>query len=432
MRKRLVYSLAAVLCTLLAGAACASLSGYLETKEPEYRWSKESESTVGDVRVVNLRLRSQVWRGIPWDHHLQLFLPKKVSHPKTALLLVTGGDPGQSSTLLAASLAPRLEGPAAVLYNIPNQPLLDGKREDDLIAHTFQEYLKTGDPTWPLLFPMVKSAVKAMDALQEYSRRELPAGIEDFVVTGASKRGWTTYLTGATDPRVRAIAPMVFDNLNFHKQLPRQLELWGKYSEQIDDYTRRGLQQQLQTPRGRQLVSMVDPWYYRDRLKMPKLLLHGANDRYWSTDSTRLYWNDLPGDKYLLSIPNAGHGLEDRGRLLNALTAFFHAVAQDRKLPALDLNQERNGEEIRLKLVAGERPKAVRLWTARAMNTDFRPVKWADSPMVENGKGYDAAVPAGPGGLALFAEAEFESGGRTYTLTTPASVYGVQEQAASR
>src|SRR5262249_42931928 len=156
---------------------------------------------------------------------------------------------------------------------------------------------------------MTKSAVKAMDALQSFSDQAWKQKIEGFVVSGASKRGWTTYLTGASDPRVKAIAPMVFNNLKFSAQMPRQLALWGKYSEQIEDYTRRGLQQQMTSDRGQQLTRMVDPWFYRDHLKMPKLLIHGANDRYWATDATALFWDDLSGEKSLLTVPNSGHGL---------------------------------------------------------------------------------------------------------------------------
>jgi PhoPQ-activated pathogenicity-related protein len=407
-----------------APAAWASLEEFVRKAEPELKWSKQNESQVGEVKVVNLKVRSQVWRGIPWDHTVQVFLPKKISHPKTGLLLITGGNPGD--TTLGAIVASRLEAPAAILYNIPNQPLFNGKSEDDLIAHTFEEYLKSGDDSWILLFPMVKSARAAMDALQDVSEKEWGAKLEDFVVTGASKRGWTTWLTAAADKRVRAIAPMVFDNLNFNRQMPRQLELWGKYSEQIDDYTRRGLQQKMETEAGKKLVSLVDPWFYRKQLTMPKLLINGANDRYWATDATRIYWDDLAGKKHLLSIPNVGHGVQaDPVRLINSIAAFFHAQAGGKPFPELTFEHKQENGKAVLRVQSTVEAKQVGLWIAKAPDLDFRPVKWEAAPMQSNQGVHlgDVAVPA-TGGVSVFAEASYELDGKPFTLSTPSAVYG--------
>jgi PhoPQ-activated pathogenicity-related protein len=207
--------------------------------------------------------------------------------------------------------------------------------------------------------------------------------------------------------------------------MPRQLELWGRYSEQIDDYTRRGLQAKLETPEGKKLVAMVDPWFYRDRLTMPKLLIHGANDRYWATDATRVYWDDLKGRKHLLAVPNGGHGLDDRDRVLNTLGAFFRAAAADRPFPEVAARQTSENGRVRVRVETSAPPKEVRLWTVRAGDLDFRPRKWESALLAPDGAAFagEAEAPAA-GGLAVFAEAAFEQDGRAFTLSTPCEVYG--------
>ena len=99
------------------------------------------------------------------------------------------------------------------------------------------EDLVTDTGTWEL----DGTTVKAMDALQAFSKKQFEVEVKDFVLTGASKRGWTTWLTAAVEPRIKAIAPMVIDTLNMQKQMPHQKASYSDYSEQIKDYTERGL-----------------------------------------------------------------------------------------------------------------------------------------------------------------------------------------------
>src|SRR5262249_41442051 len=161
-----------------------------------------------------------------------------------------------------------------------------------LVVYTWLKYLETGDSSWPLHFPMAKAVLKAMDAIQEFGRQAGAPPVTSFLVHGASKRGWTTWLAGASrDSRIKAIGPMGIDVLYVRKQAPPQLEACGKPSEQVKDYTLAGIQQKLETPEGQGLMELEDPYSYRDRLTLPKLLILGTNDRYWSQDSLNLYWD---------------------------------------------------------------------------------------------------------------------------------------------
>ncbi|HCO84802.1 MAG TPA: PhoPQ-activated pathogenicity-like protein PqaA type, partial [Arenibacter sp.] len=122
-----------------------------------------------------------------------------------------------------AQVAEKNKAIVAIVRQVPNQPLYDGLTEDELISFTLHNYKNDKDLTWPLLFPMVKSAVRAMDAVQEFSSKNLEKEVTRFTVTGASKRGWTTWLTGANDKRVETIAPMVIDVLNMPVSLDYQI-----------------------------------------------------------------------------------------------------------------------------------------------------------------------------------------------------------------
>jgi PhoPQ-activated pathogenicity-related protein len=348
------------------------------------------------------------------------------------LLWNTGGGANDRMTALGLLLAEKIKSPVAILYHVPNQPLLGGKGEDALIAETFVRALTTRDDTWPLLLPMVKSVVKAMDALQAFGKEEWKQSPESFVVTGASKRGWTTYLTAAADPRVKAIAPMVFDMLNMKEQLPHQIKSFGAPSDQIGDYTKLGLTALPDDENVRKLFALVDPYSYREKITVPKLILLGNNDAYWTADALNLYWDGLKGDKWVLYVPNAGHnlqqtkfGLPDYSRVVNGLTAFARTQIHSDPLPAMTWKHaDEEGKQVLT--VSSKTPfKTGRGWVAKSPTMDFRKATWEEVPAkLKEDTATVTVTPPEKGCQAFYGELEFEKDGVTYSLCTQVRVSG--------
>jgi PhoPQ-activated pathogenicity-related protein len=295
-----------------------ALQDYVSASDDSYAYKVVGAERIDGCTVHKLELTSQTWQDILWKHALYIYVPANIQHKQTVLLFITGGKvggtPGDDDMKMAAKIAQAAAMPVAFLHQVPNQPLLGDKVEDDLISETFLRYVDSRDATWPLLFPMVKSATAAMTAVQDFGKQQYDVDVEQFVVTGGSKRGWTTWLTAVADDRVAGIAPIVIDTLNLPAQMKYQLETWGEYSEQIGDYTSKGLVEVMENQPEIPLWQWVDPYTYRSVLTLPKLLINGTNDRYWTVDATNVYWDDLLGEKHVRYVPNAGTRARRRQR----------------------------------------------------------------------------------------------------------------------
>ncbi len=407
-----------VLALLLSTPAQADLHGYVARADSAFSWSVRANQSDEAGTRYRLALVSQRWFGIDWKHDLELYVPNAVRAAQALLFVGGTGEPE------LRALALRLQAPVASLHQVPNQPLLDDLYEDDLIAETFVRFLRTGDSDWPLLLPMTKSAVRAMDALQALSRERLAQPIERFVLTGASKRGWTAWLAAAVDTRVAGIAPRVIDMLNVPAQLPNQLQSWGRYSEMLSAYTQPGLPQFIATPPGLRLLEMIDPFAYREQLSMPKLILLGTNDRYWTLDALDLYWDALPGENRVLYVPNAGHGLTGEENWIDALACFFRHVRAGRALPEAQSSVAASAQTLRMRAFGTDEPARVRLWRAQAPTRDFREARWSAQPMERTPQGHTASVPREPDTwTAVFAIFDFERDGARCALSTRVSIH---------
>jgi PhoPQ-activated pathogenicity-related protein len=418
---------------LVPAVAFADLPAYVAKADPSFVWQMKGKTDSPLGTVYDLHLVSQVWQGIKWEHGLQVYMPPDVTPTEAMFLFNTGGRPSAENAAFGLSLAAKMKAPVAFLYGIPNQPLFDGKKEDALIAETFVRYLATGDEDWPLLFPMVKSLVRAMDALEAFADEEWNHKVTGFVVSGASKRGWTSWLTAAADPRVKAVAPMVIDTLNFPEQLPHQLKSFGRYSEQIADYTSRGLVPLPDTDAARRLWRMTDPFTFRDKLTVPKFMVLGANDPYWTVDALNNYWDGLRGDKWVCYVPNAGHNLtqsladgqKDRSRAVDSLAAFARAQLHGLPLPRLQWTHDDADGRPRVTVRATPAPAGARVWLVDAPTRDFRQARWTEQPAAVSGTTISAAVEKPASGYrAFFAELDYTLEGLAYHLSTQVRVVG--------
>ncbi len=395
-KHRVLMAAAAALLGTISSGPCAvaanndALKKYISAPDDSYEFGLVEEGRSGACKVYIYKLSSQTWQGIKWWHWLSVLVPDKIHSSDKGVLVIAGGSnreekpPGAESkeARLFSMLASQTGAVTAILEQVPNQPLYGGLYEDDLIAHTYVKFLDGGKSDWPLLLPMVKSAVRAMDTLETVSEKQFGHKLGRFIVTGASKRGWTTWLTGAADKRVCAIAPMVIDMLNTNPQMDQQLRTYGKFSEQIEPYTKRHVQERMNTNRGRELIDIVDPYSYRGTLTMPKLMLLGTNDPYWTVDAANLYFDGLEGSRHLIYVPNAGHGLGGGLPVIPTLSKFFTSAMDDKTLPNLDWKWSDTGDiQVEWEQSGG---KAM-LWHAHSDDRDFRKAKWTSTPMAVDG-----------------------------------------------
>ncbi|MDR1485884.1 MAG: PhoPQ-activated pathogenicity-related family protein [Planctomycetaceae bacterium] len=403
------------------------LDKYLSRKDDSYQWKlirKIAEKT------SLVELTSQKWHGVTWKHYLLVVVPDKVVYADHALIYIGGGangkEPKRGDILHAQFLATRTTMPVAILFQVPNQPLDPAEKgeefyEDALIGETLVKAIETGDMSWALLLPMTKSVIKAMDASQEFIKQEYKHEIKKFIVGGASKRGWTTWLAGASkDPRIAGLVPIVYNNLNLLKQLEGHIETWGKFSPRIHDYIDRGLFKinEIPSPQKLELIKLIDPHTYIAQINVPKLLIHGSNDPYWPTDATKYYWNDIRGQKYMLTLPNTEHHV-DAGlnvfKLFDTAAAFARQVASGKKLPKFEWNLTEKESKYNVSITTEITNPKLTLWKAVSNSKNFQDSKWEATPLQKN---ITTIEKPASGHVAFFVELESKSGDLPFSLTT--------------
>jgi PhoPQ-activated pathogenicity-related protein len=406
-----------------------ALDRYVAAPDSAYSWQVISTQPSPEGTAYVIDLTSQTWLRPDevdrpmWKHWLTVIRPQN-AQAKTALLFIGGGSnsgaPPRQPEARLAQIALATQSVVAELRMVPNQPLIfhgDGvpRKEDDLIAYTWDQFLKTGDERWPARLPMVKSVVRAMDAVQElFSRDDDPNHqIDRFVVAGGSKRGWTTWMTAAVDPRVEAIAPIVIDVLNVDVSMRHHYSAYGFWAPAIGDYVRHEIMQRRHVPRYADLIRLEDPYAYRNRFDMPKCVINAAGDQFFCPDSSQFYFDDLPGEKHLCYVPNGDHSL-DGTKALETLIAFHYAIVHNVPRPTCTWEYDDEGKLI---VKCSQPPERVTLWQAtnpkaRDFRVDTIGRSYRGRELKANGDGrFEARLEAPEEGwTASFVQCQFDIG----------------------
>src|SRR5205823_5647673 len=90
------------------------------------------------------------------------------------------------------------------------------------------------------------------------------------------------------------------------------------------------------------LMTIVEPFSYRDRLTMPKFMINAAGDQFFLPDSSQFYFDELKGEKYLRYIPNTDHSLKESD-VGESMIAFYDSVVRGTARPRFSWKLHKDG-----------------------------------------------------------------------------------------
>lgn len=398
----------------------------------------DGDEVQSDVRVKKYRMISQSWspgglvQPAQWQHHVDMYLPAHPVKSHHALIVVNNGtnypngvikaeQRNEFSPEMLVSIARATKTIVISVSNIPNQYLTYGTdnkplKEDDSVARSWSLFMDN-----PALRTRASVHIPMATAVSQairVAKHELKAqGITRFIVTGASKRGWSSWLTFISDPDVDAVVPFVIDLLDTRAALTHMYRTYGgNWPIVFYPYYQQGIDKAINTSAFQELMKIEDPMQYlaagqSTQLNKVKYIVNASGDDFYAPDNARFYYDALPGEKSLRVVPNTNHN----GILKHVertLVTFVNRFMKNKPLPQLTVKLKGDA----LSVTFSEKPVTVKRWTAS--NPEARDFRYACDIQYQ---GIKVALPNhGPISLSLsspnsgwqatFVEATFKDG----------------------
>ncbi|HFV9733488.1 TPA: PhoPQ-activated pathogenicity-related family protein [Salmonella enterica subsp. enterica serovar Yarrabah] len=292
-----------------------------------------STAPLAQVVVRHYELLSQHWSPddmvtpAQWRHNVDIYIPETAKEHH-ALVVVNNGinyekgiqipsKPVDFTQQTLASIARDTNTIVISVSDIPNQYLTfqDDKKplkEDESVSRSWALFMEAPEQRelMPLNIPMVTAISQAM----RLAKKELTQwNINSFIITGISKRGWTTWLSAIADSDVEAIVPFAIDLLDIDASLEHIYQSYGgNWPITFYPYYQQGIDEKIKSPTFTQLRQIIDPLrylntIYQPRLAIPKYIINASGDDFFVPDNTRFYYSKLPGVKSLRIVPNMNH-----------------------------------------------------------------------------------------------------------------------------
>jgi len=363
-----------------------------------YEYLEQYEYEGSTVYILNMTSQkyqdeSFVSKSI-WWHIMGVAIPKNIQYKREGFLFIEGGSNRADTTappkedisnVAAAKLANDTGTVGAYIRQVPNQPVVfsndptqRSRSEDRIIAWTWRTFLDatTPDPTVILRMPMTKAAKRGLDTLAAVAKeKDESLNIDRFLVSGASKRGWTTYSLGVTDRRVIAIMPLVFTLLKMPETLMSHFRsMGGAYSFAFAPYYDEDLTGDFYTPLTEEIYDVEDMYRYRERLAgIPKLSMSSSGDEFFLLDDTIPWWNEMPEPKWMMMLPNAEHTMAPHYiKIYETGAAFWQSVLQGIQLPTVTWSMAETEIGGLIVFNTNPRPENITAFSATTLGNDTR------------------------------------------------------------